>query len=409
LTGAACPILTAQPDDDLRSMGIAALGARERLLKAIAALREAEPETTAPATASFAPAERRHLTVMFADMVGSTSLSTELDPEDLGAVLAGFHAAIAAQVMAFGGFTARTFGDGLLAYFGYPEAHEDDAERAVLAALAAIDSLRDAAVRGRRAIEVRIGVASGWGVLGDLAGTAQHEVVGQTPNLAARLLRLAQPGELIISEQTAHLLGNTFELTDLGAQRLDGFGIDQRAYRVSSARAAARFDARAGRGLTALLGREADLGILRHRWGRIAEGESQVVLITGEPGIGKSRLVRCLQDTLQTTRIWACAGSARHSTSIRRCIPLSGSSMSSPDSSVTTTAEPSSPNCGDCSRSATAPLRTCSPNSSLARRTHDCAESIRERTRVASSDLACETSGPATAVRRGIRHPGACP
>lgn len=294
-------LLVELSDEDLRSMGIAALGARKRLLKAIAALRVAGPEAMAPATTSFAPAERRYLTVMFADMVGSTSLSTELDPEDLGTVLAGFHAAIAAQVAAFGGFTARSFGDGLLAYFGYPEAHEDDAERAVLAALAAIDSLRDGAVRGRRASEVRIGVASGWGVLGDLAGTAQHEVVGQTPNLAARLLRLAQPGETIISEQTARLLGNTFELTDLGTQRLDGFGIDQRAYRVSSARAAARFDVRAERGLTALVGREADLGILRHRWGRIAEGESQVVLITGEPGIGKSRLVRCLQDTLRTT------------------------------------------------------------------------------------------------------------
>ena len=108
---------------------------------------------------------------------------------------------------------------GCLAYFGYPEAHEDDAERAVLAALAAIDSLRDAAQPGGRALEVRIGVASGWGVLGDLAGTAQHEVVGQTPNLAARLLRLAQPGAIIISEQTARLLGNAFELTDLGVQR----------------------------------------------------------------------------------------------------------------------------------------------------------------------------------------------
>jgi class 3 adenylate cyclase/tetratricopeptide (TPR) repeat protein len=307
-------------DDDLKSIGVAALGARKRLLKAIAVLQagpeEASRETSpvpdpSAAMAAHVPAERRYLTLMFVDMVGSTPLSTELDPEDLGTVIGGFHAAVSTQVAAFGGFTARSFGDGVLAYFGYPQAHEDDAERAVRAALAVIEALSGATGPGTRLLEARIGIASGWVVLGDLAGTAQHDVVGETPNLAARLQSIARPGSILISKQTAQLLGNAFELVDLGSQPLKGFGTDQHAYLVSSARPSARFEAKAQGGLTALVGREVDLGVLLDRWSRVQDGDSQVVLITGEPGIGKSRTAHSLQESLQTTRYkavrWHCS------------------------------------------------------------------------------------------------------
>jgi class 3 adenylate cyclase/tetratricopeptide (TPR) repeat protein len=305
-------------DDDLRSIGIAAVGARKRLLRAIVAL-QADAQETGPAqagvppaaAAAHVPAERRHLTVMFVDMVGFTPLSTELDPEELGTVIGGFHLVVSAQVAAFGGFTARSFGDGLLVYFGYPQAHEDDAERAVRAALASIEALRSVTGPGARPLEARIGIASGWVVLGDLAGTAQHDAVGQTPNLAARLQNLAHPGSVVVSQQTAQLLSNAFELIDLGDQALKGFRTDQRAYLVSSARVSARFEAKAERGLTALVGREADLGMLLDRWSRVQRGEGQVVLITGEPGIGKSRTVHSLQVSLRPTHHkalrWQCS------------------------------------------------------------------------------------------------------
>ncbi len=298
--GITAEVLVDLTDGDLRSIGIAALGARKRLLKAIAALKAGTVVIQPAAMTAHMPAERRHLSVMFVDMVGSTQLSTELDPEDLGAVIGRFHAVIRAQVAAFGGFTARSFGDALLAYFGYPQAHEDDAERAVRAALASIDALRGVAGPGAEGLEARIGIASGWVVLGDLAGTAQHEVVGEAPNLAARLLGIADPGSVVIAEQTAQLLGNAFALVDLGNQSLKGFGTDQRAYLVSSARASARFAAKAEQGLTALVGREAELGLLLDHWRLVEGGAGQVALISGEPGIGKSRTVHSLEEALRT-------------------------------------------------------------------------------------------------------------
>jgi class 3 adenylate cyclase/tetratricopeptide (TPR) repeat protein len=308
-------------DDDLRSIGVVTVGARKRLLKAIAALRTSAPETgpaparqtivSQPSMTAQMPAERRHLTVMFADLVGSTALSGELDLEELGAVIGGFHSTVRTQVAAFGGFTARSFGDGLLAYFGYPRANEHDAERAVRTALASIDAIRSVTGLGGRRLEVRIGIASGWVVLGDLAGIAQHEVVGETPNLAARLLNVAPPGSVVVSEQTARLLGYAFELIDLGSQALKGFRTEQRAYLVASARTAARFEARAERDLSALVGREADLGLLLDRWSNAQAGEGQVVLIAGEPGIGKSRTVHSFLGSLLTTRHkvlrWQCS------------------------------------------------------------------------------------------------------
>ncbi len=324
-------VLADLSDDDLKSIGIARLGARKRLLKAIASLH-ATGQTITPipiaptppartgtseATAVPVSTERRHLTVMFVDMVGSTGLSNELDPEDLGTVIRGFHSTVGAQVTAFGGFIARSFGDGVLAYFGYPRAHEDDPERAARSALALIETLRARTAPDVQRLEARIGIASGWVVLGDLAGTAQHEVVGATPNLAARLLSIAAPGSVVVSQQTAQLLGNAFELVDLGSQPLKGFPTDQRAYLVSSTRASARFDARAELGLTALVGRDADLGALLKRWRKVQVGDGQVMLLTGEPGIGKSRLVHSFQNSLLTTPHkvlrWQC--SAFHVTS----------------------------------------------------------------------------------------------
>jgi class 3 adenylate cyclase/tetratricopeptide (TPR) repeat protein len=330
-------LLTDLSDDDLKLIGVSVLGARKRLLKAIAALPVTPlPPTTAPhasPTAADAPpahtgphpitqaaAERRHMTVMFVDMVGSTPLSTSLDPEDLAGVIAKFHATVRTEVERFGGFVARASGDGLLVYFGYPHAHEDDAERAVRAALGAMPALAALTGPGRRRLEARIALATGWVVLGDLAGTAQHEIAGEAPNLAARLLGIAAPGAIVACASTAHLLGERFALTDLGPQRLKGFGTDQRAVRIDAPRMFGRFEARIEQGLTELVGREADLALLLDRWERARAGEDQIALITGEAGIGKSRVVHSLQASLagtpHLTLRWQC--SAFHSGSALR-------------------------------------------------------------------------------------------
>lgn len=301
-------------DDDLKAIGITTLGARKRLLRAIADLPlGAQDVSPRPAVLRQAhlPVARRHLTVMFVDMVGSTPLSVQLDPEDLGTVISRFYAAVNAQVTAFGGFTARSFGDGILAYFGYPQTHEDDAERAARSALLTIKAVEALTGPDNVGLTARIGIATGWVVLGDLAGTAQHEVVGEAPNLAARLQGIARPGSVVVSNQTARLLGNAFELVDLGGQALKGFTTDQRAWLVSSVRATPRFDARAERGLTELVGRDADLGVLFDRWRRVHAGEGQVVLVTGEPGIGKSRTIYSFQESLRSTQykslLWQCS------------------------------------------------------------------------------------------------------
>jgi class 3 adenylate cyclase len=295
IDGAVLPDLTAE---DLIGLGVGSIGHRRKLLAAIAALRDrgARPTPAAEATpSSTAGAERRQLTIMFCDLVGSTALATRLDPEDLREIIAAYHRRVSEVLTRFGGFVAKYMGDGVLAYFGYPEAHEDDAERAVRAGLAIVD--RVAALALAEPLQVRIGIATGSAVVGDLigSGAAQEQtVVGETPNLAARLQALAEPGALVIAESTRRQLGSLFDMDDLGPQALKGFAEAQRAWRVAGeSNVESRFAALRS-GETPLVGREEELDLLLRRWAQAKAGEGRVVLLSAEPGIGKSRLTEAL-------------------------------------------------------------------------------------------------------------------
>jgi class 3 adenylate cyclase/tetratricopeptide (TPR) repeat protein len=287
------PGLTA---DDLKDLGVTLVGHRRRLLDAIAALAAAPPAAVASAreergAAVSAEAERRQLTVMFCDLVGSTPLSTRFDPEDLREIVGAYHRCVADTVGRFAGFVAKYMGDGVLVYFGYPEAHEDDAERAIRAGLAVIDAISQLATP--EPLNVRLGVASGLVVVGDLigAGAAQERgVVGETPNLAARLQALARPGALVIADGTRRQIGALFQLEDLGPQSLSGFAEARHAWQViDESRVLSRFEALRS-SATPLVGREEELELLLRRWRQAQAGEGRVVLVSGEPGIGKSRL-----------------------------------------------------------------------------------------------------------------------
>ncbi len=290
------PELTA---DDLKDLGVTLVGHRRKLLAAIAALRgddrpaPAPPDQDAPVPA----AERRQLTVMFCDLVGSTPLSTRFDPEDLRELIGAYHRCVSDTVARFSGFVAKYMGDGVLIYFGYPEAHEDDAERAVGAGLAVIDAVRRLATA--EPVDVRLGIASGPVVVGDLigAGAAQERgVVGETPNLAARLQGLARPGTLVIADGTRQQIGALFELEDLGPRSLAGFEVPQRAWRVAGeGRVLSRFEALRPDAVP-LVGRGEELDLLLRRWQHAKSGEGRVVLISGEAGIGKSRLTAALSE-----------------------------------------------------------------------------------------------------------------
>ena len=292
-------------DNHLREMGVA-LGARLKLLKAIAALSpRAEPasRTSAVALASLAvdAAERRQVTVMFSDLVGSTSLSVRMDPEDLREVISAYQKCVAETVHRFDGFVARYIGDGILVYFGYPQAHEDDAERAVRAGLELITAVT--ALKSRASLQTRVGIATGVVVVGDLlsSGEAQERgMVGKTPNLAVRLQGIAEPNSVVICDSTRRLLGNLFELKDLGP-RDDLKGVDEATRAWAALRAssiASRFEALHASSMTTLVGREEELGLLLRRWARAKNGEGQVVLLSGEPGIGKSRLTAALLESV---------------------------------------------------------------------------------------------------------------
>jgi class 3 adenylate cyclase/tetratricopeptide (TPR) repeat protein len=293
--------------EDLRELGVTSIGHRRRLLDAISALGAASPNV-AVTTASHnvparADAERRQLTVMFCDLVGSTALSARLDPEDLGEVIGAYHRAVADTVAPFAGFVARYMGDGVLIYFGYPEAHEDDAERAVRAGLAAIDAV--GRLGGPERLSVRLGIASGLVVVGDLIGEGDprdHDVVGETPNLAARLQALAAPDTLVIAESTRRHIGALFELEDLGPQALAGFAEPQRTWHVvGESGVLSRFEALHPAELTPLVGRDEELDLLLRRWQQAKAGEGRVVLVSGEPGIGKSRLGAALVERIEPT------------------------------------------------------------------------------------------------------------
>jgi class 3 adenylate cyclase/predicted ATPase len=298
--------------EDLRELGIASIGHRRRLLDAIAALTEvalrptmapaAKVAAASPDTPLHADAERRQLTVMFCDLVGSTALSSRLDPEDLREVIAAYHHAVAEIVAGFDGFVANYMGDGVLVYFGYPQAHEDDAERAVRAGLGAIDAISRLDVRSVK-LQARVGIATGLVVVGDLVGkrsSQQQSVVGETPNLAARLQALAEPDAVVIAAGTRRLVGNLFEYRDLGVVEVKGIPGVVPAWRVlRPSGVESRFEALRGSALSPLIGREEEINLLLRRWMRAKTGDGQIVLVSGEPGIGKSRITAALAERLR--------------------------------------------------------------------------------------------------------------
>src|SRR6516225_7694110 len=299
-------ILPHLTDQDLKELGVTSLGHRRQLLSAIADLSGVQKGTAQKASATEAAittrdtAERRQVTVMFSDLVGSTALSARMDPEDLREVISAYQKCVAEVVRRFGGFVAQYLGDGVLVYFGYPEAHEDDAERAVRAGLELIAAV--SAIKTRTSLQTRVGIATGLVVVGDLvgSGSAQEQaIVGETPNLAARLQGIAEPNTVVIAEGTRQLLGTLFELEDIGPKDVKGIAGPVRvwaALRASSVES--RFEALHAAGLTALVGREEEIELLLRRWSRAKSGEGQVVLLSGEAGIGKSRLTAALVERL---------------------------------------------------------------------------------------------------------------
>jgi class 3 adenylate cyclase/predicted ATPase len=290
--------------EDLKDLGIGIVGHRRKLLDAIALLRADEKSATADGSATIAgshkdTAERREVTVMFVDLVGWTPLSERSDPEDLREIISAYYKCVNEIVRRFDGFVARYFGDGVLVYFGYPEAHEDDAERAVRAGLEVIAAV--GGIKARAPLQTRVGIATGLVVV-DLIGSGEsqeHGMLGETPNLAARLQEIAEPNTVVIADGTRRLLGSLFELQDFGARSLKGIarpvGVWE-ALRVSSAES--RFEAMHASGLTALVGREEESESLLRRWETARTGEGQVVLLSGEAGIGKSRLTAALLERL---------------------------------------------------------------------------------------------------------------
>ena len=290
-------------DADLEKIGVS-LGHRRKILAAIAELAGASPSKHEPADGvepkPQETAERRQVTVMFSDLVGSTALSARMDPEDLREVISAYQKCVAETVGRFEGFVAKYMGDGVLVYFGYPQAHEDDAERAVRAGLELVAAVGQ--LKTHAPLQTRVGIATGLVVVGDLIGSGasqEQAIVGETPNLAARLQGIAEPNQVVIAESTRKLVGNLFELEDLGAQNLKGIVGSVRAWAaLRPASVESRFDALHAGTLTELVGREEELDLLLRRWSKAKSGEGQVVLLSGEPGIGKSRLTAALLERI---------------------------------------------------------------------------------------------------------------
>ncbi len=288
-------------DQDLKGLGVS-LGHRRKIFAAINSGMSsvqplAEAERSEEPKAPDIP-ERRYVTVLFSDLVGSTALSTRLDVEDLRDVITLYQRCVEETIRRFDGFIAKFLGDGVLVYFGYPEAHEDDPERAVRAGLELI-----AAVKGLQTpepLQARVGIATGLVVVGDVIGSGasqEQAIVGKTPNLAARLQGVAEPSTVVIADSTRKLVGNLFELEDLGGKDLRGIAEAEKAWAVLRSNPVdSRFDAFHASGLTELVGRQEELDLLIRRWAKAATGEGQVVLLSGEPGIGKSRLIAALVD-----------------------------------------------------------------------------------------------------------------
>ena len=311
--------------DDLKELGVAAVGHRRTLLDAIAALR-ANAELTGETHAHSPPvkaldseaarpssidsAERRQVTVLFADLVGSTALSARMDPEDLRKVIAAYHKCVAEIVRRFGGFVSQYLGDGVLAYFGYPQAHEDDAERAVRASLELIAAV--AALKTRVPLQTRVGIATGLVVVGDVidaGGSQERGIIGETPNLGARLQGFAAPNTVVIAESTRKLLGNLFELNDLGAKELKGIAEPVRVWTVlRPASVTSRFEALHASGLSAFVGRERELEVLE-RGLDSCQSHFGVLDVVGDPGMGKSRLLHEFRQRIGKRRVTVLSGS----------------------------------------------------------------------------------------------------
>ncbi|HJS32538.1 MAG TPA: adenylate/guanylate cyclase domain-containing protein, partial [Alphaproteobacteria bacterium] len=299
-------------DQDLTMLGLP-LGPRRRLQAAIKTLAE-RPETSSrpgPAIARDAAkdgavaqpdAERRPLTVMFCDLVGSTDLSGRLDPEDMAAVIRTYQDEVARQVGLYEGHVAKFMGDGVLAYFGWPRAHEDDAERAVRTGLLVSEAVGRLRTPTGEPLAARVGIATGIVVVGDMASERTMDkdaIVGETPNLAARLQAAADPGSVVVSQETRNLLGELFELEHRGNRAMKGFREPVPVWRVlGESHLESRFEAMHGAGLTPLVGREHEIALLLDRWRSAKAGEGQVVLLTSEAGVGKSRIVRSLRERL---------------------------------------------------------------------------------------------------------------
>jgi class 3 adenylate cyclase/tetratricopeptide (TPR) repeat protein len=315
--GEVLPDLTAE---DLIAIGVTSVGHRRKLLSAIAALGSGLPTAAPTATPASVPppppapaqAERRQLTVMFCDLVGSTALSTGMDPEDLRDVIASYQNRCSAAIRHYDGFVAKYMGDGILVYFGYPRAHEDEAERSVRASLDIVGAMAElnAAVPRPSGVElaVRIGIATGPVIVGDQIGegtASETAVVGETPNLAARMQALARRNQIVISSTTRMMLGDYFDLEDLGAYELKGFAEPVPAWRVLSARdVESRFAATRSGSTAPLVGRQEEMGLLLRAWDGSRHGRGQVVLIQGEAGVGKSRLVEGLREATGKDHIW---------------------------------------------------------------------------------------------------------
>ena len=315
-------ILSELTDGDLEKLGVS-IGNRRRLLKAISEGTAKSPESKAASTealGAFAPseatgAERRQVTVLFCDMVGSTALSEAVDPELLGALIRRYQDAAAGAIGRYGGFVAKFMGDGVLAYFGFPHAFEDAAERAVRAAIGILAQIGKIARPDGAALQARVGIATGLVVVGEIigAGSAQERtIVGETPNLAARLQALAAPNTILISEATQNLLGGLFELESAGAHELKGFARPMPVWRVVREGAIeSRFAAIRAGAATPLIGRAHEMGLLLDRWRLARQGEGQVVTLVGEAGIGKSRLIEALQEAVATephgVLYWQCS------------------------------------------------------------------------------------------------------
>ncbi|MDH3714770.1 MAG: AAA family ATPase [Gammaproteobacteria bacterium] len=305
-------VLTELTDTDLEKLGVT-LGHRKKLLKAIAALRaDSSTRGTSGPSDSTEPADpqRRQLTVMFCDLVGSTRLSEKLDPEDLRDIIRAYQDACRSAIERYEGYVARYVGDGVLAYFGYPQAHEDEPERAVRAGLGVVEAMDglNAGVGKNKDVElaVRVGIATGPVVVGDLIGegaSEQRTAVGETTNLAARLQGLAGADTVVIADSTRRLLTQTFDFQDLGNRHLDGFRESQKVWTVlRPTRVPGRFEAQHAADLTTFVGRNDELTLLHGRWRLADAGKGQVVLVDGEPGVGKSRIVRSLRERMAGDR-----------------------------------------------------------------------------------------------------------